>query len=623
MDRKLSAIVAGDIVGYARLMSEQEASVHGEVRSVFSDVIMPAVEAHGGTVFKTTGDGFLAAFVSVNEAIDAAVRIRAGFADKTLDLRLGINLGDVIEENGDYFGDGVNVASRLESIAHPGSIYVSEAVVRTADRGRSGLFRYVGRQKIRGLAEPIAVYAVRGDFGRTPWRRRLRFITAHRRRIPFALGAAVLLLTPAFAQFSSFRTQGNDITSSIARLVRSENINVRPTVAVLPFDNMSGDADQDYFTDGLTEDIIANLAVSADLQVIARNSSFALRGQAEDVRAIGTRLGARYVVVGSARRSGDQLRVVAQLADAETGAQLWSRTYDRRMEDLFAMQTELTSEIVAHTASYVHDSESRRAAAGPPESLQAYDLLLRARQRYRTDKSVGALRESRALLQQALELEPAYAAARAGLAMTYLIDVAHSVSAEAGNAEIETGLSEARQAVRLDPNLAAGYQALSFGLSLYGDFASAIDAAEHAVALNPNDPDSLMTLAKAQVRFGAYEDAVRNAERARRLHPLAPEYYIYVHGQALYAAGRLDEAEQVLQECLMRAPREADCLLIQAAAQSARGSIGEARDTMARLTAAAPEFSLSGELTYRRFGESPLMDRFLSQLANAGAPITS
>ena len=260
----------------------------------------------------------------------------------------------------------------------------------------------------------------------------------------------------------------------------------------------------------------------------------------------------------------------------------------------------------------------------PPESLQAYDLLLRARERYQNDKSADALRESRALLQRALELEPGYAAARAGLAMTYLVDVAHAVSGRAGKAEIETGLSEARQAVRLDPNLAAGYQALSFGLAVGGDFASAIDAAEHAVELNPNDPDSLMTLAKAQVRFGAYDDAVQNAERARRLHPLAPEYYIYVHGQALYAAGRLEEAEEVLQECLMRAPREAECLLIQAAAQSARGRIGDARSTMARLTAAAPEFSLSSERNYRRFGESPLMDRFLSELADAGAPqITS
>jgi adenylate cyclase len=181
-------------------------------------------------------------------------------------------------------------------------------------------------------------------------------------------------------------------------------------------------------------------------------------------------------------------------------------------------------------------------------------------------------------------------------------------------------LSEARQAVRLDPDLAAGYQALSFGLAVAGEFASAMQAAERAVELNPNDPDSLMTLAKAQVRFGAYDEAVRNAERARRLHPLAPEYYIYVHGQALYAAGQLEEANRVLQECLIRAPREADCLLIRAAAQSARGSISEARGTMARLTEAVPQFSLADERAYRRFGDSPLMQRFLAQLVTAGAP---
>lgn len=621
MDRKLSAIVAGDVVGYTRLMAEREAFVHAEVRSAFTDLIAPAIEGHGGRTFKMTGDGFLAAFPSVNEALDAAIKIQNGFATRPLDLRLGINLGDVIEENDDVFGDGVNVASRLESMAAPGSIYVSEAVVRSADRGRSRLFRALGKRRVKGLAEPLVVYAVRLEGEPGPARRLLRHIVGHRRRVPYAVGAMSLLVAAALTQVPLLRATGGDVTSSIARLAGSQDADARPTVAVLPFANMSGDAGQDYFAEGLTEDIIANLAINADLQVIARNSTFALRGQAEDVRVTGARLGARYVVEGSARRSGDQLRVVAQLVDAESGSHLWSRTYDRRMEDIFAVQTELTIEIVAHTASYVRDSEAQQAAARPPENLQAYDLVLRARGRYKHGtKDAEALQASRALLQRALEIDPGYAAARAGLAMTYIADVAQSVSGRAGKPDLETGLSEARQAVRLDPNLAAGYQALSFGLAVAGDFAAAMRAAERAVELNSNDPDSLMALAKAQVRFGDYDEAVRNAERARRLHPLAPEYYIYVHGQALYAAGRLEEAETVLQECLMRAPREADCLLIRAAAQSASGSIDDARNTMARLTEAAPKFSLSGERAYRRFGDSPLMQRFLAQLVTAGAP---
>ena len=384
---------------------------------------------------------------------------------------------------------------------------------------------------------------------------------------------------------------------------------------------MSGDQGQTYFADGLTEDITTALARNAELQVIARNSSFAFRGQAIDIREVGTKLGAAYVVEGSARREGNQLRVVAQLIDTRNGAHLWSRSYDRRVEDVFAVQTDLTSEIVAHLVSYVRESEVAEAADRPTENLQAYDLVLQARDRYKHGSSDGAsLLASRALYQQALELDPGYAVARAYLGMTYIVDFAQGVSGRATQADIEIGLSEARQSIRLSPNLPIGYQVLSFGLSAKGDYEESMRAARQSVELNPNDPDSLMALAKAQVRFGDYSDAVSNAERARRLHPMAPEYYVYVHGQALYAAGRVVEADTVLAECLLRAPTEANCLLILAAVQVNQGEVGEAQTTMARLLDANPKFSLKAERDYRRFGNSPLMERFLADLARTEAP---
>ncbi|AFL50826.1 adenylate cyclase [Sinorhizobium fredii] len=622
MERKLAAIVAGDIVGYTRLMSEDESSTYAALRATFGELIIPAVEKHGGRTFKTTGDGFLATFPSVNEALDAAIEIQNGFVERPFKMRLGINLGDVIEDNGDMFGDGVNVASRLEAMAEPASIFVSEAVVRSADRSRSELFYSIGRRQAKNISEPLAVYAVRlvpGQAGARDWIRRL----ALRRRavLPYAAGAAALVLVAAFTQMPALRAIGADLTDSLLRLADVEPADARPTVAVLPFDNMSGEADQGYFADGLTEDIIANLARNPELQVIARNSTFALRGQAEDIRRIGTRLGAGYVVEGSARRAGDQLRVVAQLIDARSGAHLWSRSYDRRVEDVFALQTELTAEIVSHLVSYVRESEVSNAAKRPTENLQAYDLVLQARDRYKHgSRDAEALLAARALLHRALELDPGYAAARANLGMTYIVDFAQSLSGRATGTDVETGLSEARQAVRLDPNLAVGFQVLSFGLSVAGDYASAMQAAQRAVELNPNDPDSLMALAKAQVRFGSYDEAVRNAERARRLHPMAPEYYTYVYGQALYAAGRLDEADRVLRECLLRAPREADCLLIHTAVLTQRGDVQGAQRTMTLLTEVDSKFSLADERANRRFGNSPLMDRFLSQLAEARAP---
>lgn len=622
MERKLAAIVAGDIVGYTRLMSEDESSTYAALRAALTELIIPTVEKHGGRTFKTTGDGFLATFPSVNEALDAAIEIQNGFAERPFNMRVGINLGDVIEDNGDMFGDGVNVASRLEAMAAPSSIFVSEAVVRSADRSRSKLFYSIGRRQAKNIAEPLAVYAVRLEpeqvSGRV-WIPRLVF--RRRAALPFVFGAAALIAVAAFTQVPALRAIGADLTDSLVRLSGGEPADARPTVAVLPFDNMSSDADQGYFADGLTEDIIANLARNPELQVIARNSTFALRGQAEDIRNIGERLGAGYVVEGSARRAGDQLRVVAQLIDARSGAHLWSRTYDRRVEDVFALQTDLTAEIVSHLVSYVRQSEVSNAAERPTENLQAYDLVLQARDRYKHGSDdAEALMEARALLHRALELDPGYAAARANLGMTYIVDFAQNLSGRATRTDVETGLSEARQAVRLDPNLAVGYQVLSFGLSLAGDYAGAMQAAHRAVELNPNDPDSLMALAKAQVRFGSYDEAVRNAERARRLHPMAPEYYTYVYGQALYAAGRIDEADQVLRECLLRAPREADCLLIHTAVLTERGDVQGAQRTMAVLTDADPEFSLADERANRRFGNSPLMERFLSQLSEARAP---
>lgn len=621
MERKLAAIVAGDVVGYSRSMAEDEAGTYAALRTAFDDVIKPALQRHGGRTFKSTGDGFLATFPSVNEALDAAIEIQAGFSNHPLSLRMGVNLGDVIEADGDMFGDGVNIAARLEAMADPGSIFVSAAVVRSADRNRGEHFERVGRRKAKNITQALDVYAVKvkGRSGIARWLPR-----PGRRRpiVAVAAGAAAIaLVAVAIADGPRLTTIGTSIVESVTGLSSRQRTDSRPAVAVLPFDNMSGDANETYFVDGLTEDIITELARNPELQVIARNSTFALRGQAADTRELGNRLGANYIVEGSARRAGDQLRVVAQLIDTRSGAHLWSRSYDRRADDVFAVQTDLTTEIVANLVSYVRQSEVAEAAKRPTESLQAYDLVLQARGRYKHGSSDWeALLASRALYQQALELDPGYAAARAYLGKTYIVDALQGLSRRATKADIETGLSEARQAIRLDPNLAIGYQVLSFGLSANADYQGAMQAAGRAVELNPNDPDSLMALAKAQVRFGDYVGAVGNAERARRLHPLAPEYYIFVHGQALYAAGRPDEADRVLGECLLLAPREPNCLLIRAALLVDRGEVEQARTTMAQLRAANPEFSLAAERDYRRFGNSPLMERFLAALARAQAP---
>jgi adenylate cyclase len=311
---------------------------------------------------------------------------------------------------------------------------------------------------------------------------------------------------------------------------------------------------------------------------------------------------------------------VAQLIDTDSGAHLWSRSYDRRVEDVFAVQSDLTTQIVASLVSYVRQSEFD-SAAQVTESPRAYDLVLRARDHYKHDnRDPDRLLQARAMYTQAIRLDPAYAAAHAYLGLTYILDHMSQVTGPAAEAQLTQGLTHIREAIRLQPDLALGYQGLSYGLAQSGDYAGAMRAAERAVALTPSDPDSLMALAKAQVRFGAYADAVRNAEQARRLHPLAPVYYPYVHGQALYAAGRIDEAYEVLTDCLIRAPDERSCLLMQSAVLARLGRLDEARATMARLTQIDPSFTMATERGLRRFGDSPLMEQFLGDLALAEAP---
>ncbi|MBB3398820.1 adenylate/guanylate cyclase domain-containing protein [Rhizobium sp. BK060] len=624
MERKLATIVAGDIVGYSRLMAENETMTYSELRSVFNDLIEPIVGDHGGRIFKNGGDGFLAAFASVNEALDASVAIQNGFDERPFEFRIGVNLGDVIEDNGDIYGDGVNVASRLEAMAKPGSIFVSGAVVLGAGRGRGGEFVRVGRRSAKNMPVALDVFAIkRGRTRRFGWSRLAELAPHVSPHLAYAFGATGLVLIGLAIQPAPLSAMLGRIPATVAMVVDPGRSDPRPSVAVMPFDNMSGEAAQAYFADGLTEDITTELARNSDLQVIARNSTYAMRDRATDVRKLGQALGVSYVVEGSARRLGDQLRVAAQLIDVNSGAHLWSRSYDRHVEDVFSVESELTSEIVAHLVSYVRKTEVSEVAKRPTANLQAYDLVLQARGRFKHDRmDKDGLLAARGLYRRALELDPAYAVAHANLGMTYIFDLTQKVTGQTDARDLEIGLSQARESIRLDPNLAAGYQVVSFGLAAAGDYAGGLKAAQKAVELNPNDPDSMMALAKAQVRFGDYEGALTNAERARRLHPMAPAYYAYVYGQALYAAGRRDEAGNVIRECLILAPEDPNCLLIQAALEAGRQELDKAQMTMSSLRRANPSFSLQAERDYRRFGDTALMDQFLAELAQANAPET-
>jgi len=617
MERRLAAILAGDVVGYSRLMAENETATYEKLRKVFDEIVGPFIGRHFGRIFKTTGDGFIASFDSANEALGAALEIQHAMEEHDLKLRMGLNLGDVIEENGDVFGDGVNIASRLEAMAEPGGIWASAALVRSADKAKGVRFQRIGHRKAKNIPDRVEVYAVL-PAGRVPlWHGSLPGRAAVLAAALLALlGTGYWLMDKDWLSALADRLQGGAQTASLTEASLSQ-----PVVAVLPFDNLSGDPAQGYFADGLTEDIITDLARNRDLMVIARNSTFAFKDRPMDIRAVGAELGAGYVVEGSARRSGDDLRVVAQLIDARTGSHLWSRSYDRQVKDVFEVQADLTSQIVASLASYVRQSEADAGTDRPTDNASAYDLVLRARSQFQHgSKSPERMLEARDLYQRAIALDPDYAAAHAYLGLTHIMDYLNEIAGTPKQQDLEMGLAEAREAIRLEPDLALGHQVLSYALASGGDYEGSLRAAQRAADLSPSDPDSLMALAKAQVRFGSYREAVANAQRARLLHPLAPAYYSYVHAQALYAADRPAEAESVLVDCLLDTPRQPDCLTIRTATLARLARLDEARESLAQLLGAKPGFSLASERLYRRFGDSPLMDRFLRELAAAGAP---
>lgn len=615
MKRKLAAIMAGDVVGYTRMMAEDETATYNDLRAMFDDIVGPGVERNEGRIFKQIGDGFLASFSSAHDALEAAGAIQQALASCRFELRIGINLGDVIEENGDTYGDGVNVAARLEAMAKPGSIYVSDMVRRSVEQTTDRSFRPLGRKTAKNMPAGIDVYEV-VPVNAIASRSRWPFQSVQALR-PLALACAAIVIVAASSAGAMGGLDAGYRWLSELPFVGEGSTDSRPFVAVMPFSEMGVDPSQTYFADGLSEDLITGLSRYPELAVVARNSSFALRGQATDTRTVGRTLQARYVVEGSARRQGNQLRISAQLIDSETGAHLWAKTYDRAVTDVFAVQAELSAEIVASLVPYVRRSELSSIDDRPTKDLRAYDLVLRARRLHPHGTfDAASLTASRDLLRQAIAVDPDYAEAHAYLALSLIQGAV--LGNEAGH--LPSGLDHARRSISLKPDLALGYRALSFGLAVSSDYVGGLQAAERSVSLNPNDPESLAALAKVQLRFGAYEEAARNAARARKLHPMAPDYFAFVEGQALYAADRPEEAAEALKDCLIGNDQRANCLRIAAAVDVRRGKVDEAAEAMRRLMALDPGFTLEKEAETQRYGTMPVMRRYIADLREARPP---
>ena len=503
MERRLAAILAADVVGYTRLMGSDEHGTLQRLNELRQGLLEPLIDEHHGRIVNLMGDGLLVEFGSVVDAVacsmawqDQVVKHESNCDEETkLQFRIGINLGDVIVHDGDIHGDGVNIASRLEGLAQPGGICLSDDAYRQVKGKTEALFEDMGDQDLKNVVEPVRVYRI--GVGRP---------AEERARPNFG--------TLAFAD--------------------------KPSIAVLPFNNLSSDPEQEYFTDGITEDIITELSRFRALSVVSRTSSFSYKGQNLDVRQVGKKLGARFVVEGSIRRAGGRIRVTGQLVDAATGKQLWAERYDRDIEDLFAVQDELTLAIVASLAIRIEDEGYEAAKRKPPHEMAAYDYWLRGKKCMDLATSEG-YDTAQSFFWRCIEIDPDFARAYAGLA-----EVGYSRSFHhAGDAFIEA-IKETKvladKAVALDDTDAQPHYVLSWVSMFLKQFERAQQQLNLTAALNPNDADLMMHRACILALLGDAVSAVEPAETAIRLNPHHPGWYLEFLTLIRFAARNYEEA---------------------------------------------------------------------------------
>jgi TolB-like protein len=497
--RRLAAVLAADVVGYSRLMEQDEVATLAALKARRKEVLEPLVAQWQGRIFKLTGDGVLVEFASAVNAVESAISLQESMAKANSDLpphrqivlRIGVNLGDVMVEGDDLYGEGVNIAARLEALAEPGAILISGTVYDYVKNKIKIGFDDRGAQILKNMVESVRVYRVT----KTP------------------VVSAVDAPGP---------------------------IRHKPSIAVLPFTNMSGDSDQEYFSDGITEDIITELSRFHEFTVIARNSSFRYKKLSPKIEDVGRELGVKYVVEGSVRKIGSRVRVTAQLIDSTTAAHIWAERFDRGLDDIFAIQDEVTEAVVARIAEGIKGARVVHARSRPSHSATAYDLVLQARP-YRIANTAAASKIAAKLLKQATELDPNFSLAHASLAFVLANEVEEGW---AGNpdAVLAEALASAKRAVALDDSDGYAHASLAFVLLKFDDFDQAERETGAALSLNPNHVNIIMTSGWVSVVNGDPERAIEMIKRARRLNPLMGGWELWTLGQAYLDARRYQDA---------------------------------------------------------------------------------
>ena len=631
VERKLAAVLAADVAGYSRLMGADEDATMAAWWSHREQVIDPSVAAHRGRIVKLTGDGFLAEFGSVSDAVLAALDMQTEIkrrnedvpADRRMEFRIGINLCDIMADAEDIYGDGVNIAARVEALAEPGGICVTGAV-RDQTRGRHGLeYEDLGEQTVKNIAEPVHVYRLRfADGAQAPASEPTPASASARRpvrRWAAAVGALVLAVTVAGGTLWLRPWERGFEAASEERMAFP--LPDKPSVAVLPFDNLSGDPDQEHFADGLTENIISTLSRVPTMFVIARNSSFTYKGRPVKVQEVAENLGVRYVLEGSVRIADDRVRVTAQLIDALAGTHLWSEQYDREYGDLFALHDDITRKIVTALQVELTDGEQARVWSAHTDNPEAGNLLMKGLEKfYRFNKEDNLL--ARAELERAVEADPYFALGYTVLAWTHWADANHAWT-DLPERSLTRAVLFAGKAMALDPDIPDVY-ALRGAIHLYRrEFADAIAEGEKALELNPNHATNAALLALTLLNAGRAADALAMIRTAMRLSPYNPDWFVGILADAHYDLGEYEQSAAALLGFLEkpeRANAACNCRVGIALAYAALGREDEALEQIALLRAEIPHMTISHLLTSALHKDTSLVERRAAVLKRLGLP---
>jgi adenylate cyclase len=572
--RRLAAILAADIAGYSALMGADEARTVTDLKD-HQGIVLPMVGSFGGRIIDTAGDGILAEFASVVNAVECAVAIQRTMGERNaaiephrrMQFRMGINLGDVIYDENRIFGDGINIASRLEGIAEPGGICVSDKV-HAEIHGKINLaFEDLGDRPLKNIARPVRAYGIR--------------------------------LAGAAAHGSNGAHDG------------------KPSIAVLPFNNMSGDHEQEYFSDGISEDIITDLSKIAGLTVIARNSSFTYKGRAVDVRTVGRELNVHSVLEGSIRRAGNRVRITAQLIDASSGAHVWAERYDRDLTDIFEVQDDVTHRIVDALKITLTPADKVRLAGIEPCNIRAYDLVLQGRDTlFGVHKDRERFEEAKKLFMRALEIDPALSQAHAFLGFAYMLDYQNDWSGDPDGSLLRAKQG-AERAVETDPKEPRGYLVGAMVALTEKDFEGAKSKIDTALSLNPNLALAYTVLGNALNHSGRPLEAIPVIERAMRLDPAHTPQCLHFLGISYLLAGKYETAVTLLRQRIVLVPETDFSRVILAAALGHLGEVEEARQVWSELQTINPRYRFKEHLARQPYRTEDA-HRIVEGLAKAG-----